>query len=176
MRILKILSLLIVVLVGAVLVMAALKPDTFRISRSTTVNAPAAKIHPFVDDFKRWTLWSPWEHKDPAMRRTFSERTAGQGATYAWDGNADVGAGRMTILESTPARIGVALEFLKPMTNQAKAVFTFVPQGEATVVTWSMEGQNPFLSKVMHVFFDFDKLVGADFERGLAALKAVAEK
>ena len=176
MRVLKILSLLVVALVGAVLVMAALKPDTFRISRSTTVNAPAAKIHPLVDDFKRWTLWSPWEHKDPAMRRSFGERTAGQGATYAWEGNDEVGAGRMTIVESTPARIGVALEFLEPMANQAKAAFTFVPQGGGTVVTWSMEGPNPFLSKVMHVFFDFDKLVGADFERGLASLKAVAEQ
>ena len=176
MRVLRILSLLIVVLVGTVLVMATLKPDVFRLQRSTTIAAPAAKIHPFVDDFKRWTLWSPFEHKDPTLRRRYGERTAGQGATYAWDSDGEAGAGTMTIVESTPSRIGIALDFLRPLENRAKATFTFVPQGDATVVTWSMESPNPFVAKLVHVFFDAEKLVGDDFERGLASLKAVAEK
>ena len=176
MRILRILSLLIAVLVGTVLVMAALEPDVFRLERSTTIAAPAAKVHPLVDDFRRWTQWSPFEHKDPTMRRTFGERTAGPGATYAWDSDGEAGAGRMTIVESTPARIGIALDFVKPMANQGKVAFTFAPRGDATLVTWSMEMPNPFVSKLLHVFFDAEKLVGADFERGLAALKAAAEK
>ena len=176
MRILRVLSILIAVLVVGVLAMAALKPDVFRLQRSTTIAAPPAKVQPFVDDFKRWTLWSPFEHKDPTMRRTFGERTAGPGATYAWDSDGEAGAGRMTIVESTPSRIGIALDFVKPMSNQAKVAFTFVPQGDATVVTWAMEAPNSFASKLMHVFFDAEKLVGEDFDRGLASLKAIAEK
>ena len=176
MRAIRVLSILITVLVVGVLATAALKPDVFRVQRSTTVAAPAAKVHPFVDDFKRWTLWSPFEHKDRTMRRAFGERTAGQGATYAWNGDGEAGAGKMTMVESTPSRIGVALDFEKPMANHAKVAFTFVPQGDATLVTWSMEMPNPFLAKVVHVFFDAEKLVGEDFDRGLASLKAIAEK
>ena len=176
MRVIRLLSIVIAVLVVGVLVLATFQPDVFRLQRSTTIAAPAARVHPFVDDFKRWTLWSPFETKDPTMRRTYGAQTAGRGATYAWEGDGEVGAGRMTIVDSTPSRIGIALDFVKPMESRASVAFTFVPQGETTLVTWAMEAPNSFVSKVVHVFFDAEKLVGNDFERGLASLKAVAEK
>jgi hypothetical protein len=176
MRLIRVLSILASLVVVAVLVLAALQPDVFRLQRSTTIAAPAAKVHPFVDDFRRWTLWSPFEARDPTMRRSYGATTAGPGATYAWDGDGEAGAGTMTIVESTPARIGIALDFRRPMESRATVAFTFVPAGDATLVTWAMEAPNSFASKVVHVFFDAEKLVGADFERGLASLKAVAER
>jgi hypothetical protein len=176
MRVIRTLSIVIALLVVAVLALATFQPDVFRLQRSTTIAAPAAKIHPFVDDFRRWTLWSPFEAKDPTMRRSYGAKSAGPGATYAWDGDGEAGAGTMTIVESTPARIGIALDFRRPMESRANVAFTFVPDGGSTRVTWAMEAPNSFVSKVVHVFFDAEKLVGADFERGLAALKAVAER
>jgi hypothetical protein len=175
-RVLRVLSILIAALVVGVLATAAFEPDVFRLQRSTTIAAAPAKVHAFVDDFKRWTLWSPFEHKDPTMRRRYGERTAGPGATYAWEGDGEAGAGAMTMVASTPSRIAIALDFAKPMASRADVAFTFVPQGDATVVTWSMEAPNSYVSKLLHVFFDVEKLVGEDFDRGLASLKAIAEK
>jgi len=177
MRILKIVGLVVAVLLAAVAVLASFQPDTLRVQRSVTIAASADKVFPFVDDFKRWTAWSPFEHLDPTMRRTYGTPAAGKGATYAWDSDGKAGAGRMTMVEATaPSKVAIALDFERPLKNHADVAFTFVPQGDRTVATWSMESRNDAVGKVMHVFFDAEKLVGDDFARGLAALKAAAEK
>lgn len=174
---LKTLGILVVVAIGTVLVLATFQPDTFRVQRSATVNAPPEKVFPLVDDFRRWTAWSPFEKLDPDMKRTFGATTAGKGASYAWDGEGKAGAGRMEIVASAPSSaIDIALHFQRPLENDAKATFRFSPQGGGTLVTWTMESPSPFLGKVMHVFFDAEAMVGDDFARGLADLKAVAEK
>jgi uncharacterized protein YndB with AHSA1/START domain len=177
MRYVKIGALLVAVLLVTLAVLASFQPDVFRVQRSTTIAAPPGKVFALVDDFRRWTAWSPFETMDPTMRRTYGATTAGKGATYAWDGDGKAGAGKMTMVESSPpSKIGIALDFERPMRNHADVVFAFVPQGEGTQVTWSMESRNDFLGKVVHVFFDAEKLVGDDFARGLSALKAAAEK
>ena len=177
MRYARIAGLLVAVLLVTLAVLASFQPDVFRVQRSTTIAAPADKAYALVEDFRRWTAWSPFETMDPTMRRTFGATAAGKGATYAWDSDGKAGAGRMTMVEATPpSKVGIALDFERPMRNHADVAFTFVPQGERTVVTWSMESRNDFVGKVMHVFFDAEKLVGDDFARGLAALKAAAEK
>ncbi|MFA6265935.1 MAG: SRPBCC family protein [Pseudolabrys sp.] len=168
------------VVVGAIAVIVALaftKPDSFRVERSTVINANASKIFPLIDDFHQWTQWSPYEDKDPAMKRTFGATTKGRGATYAWDGNGQVGAGNMTISdESAPSLVAIKLDFERPMAGSNEVRFTLVPQGNATQVTWAMQGPAPFVSKVMQVVFNLDKMVGGDFEVGLAKLKALGEK
>ncbi|MCA1412008.1 SRPBCC family protein [Bradyrhizobium sp. NBAIM20] len=162
---------------AAVLVFALTKPDTLRVERSLAVKAPAAAIYPLVADFHRWTAWSPYEARDPAMKRTFGGAAAGKGATYAWDGNNKVGAGHMEILEATgPSKLRIKLDFERPFEGHNTAEFTFVPQGDATLVTWAMYGPAPFLSKLMQVFFNMDSMIGKDFETGLAGLKKLTEK
>jgi len=164
-------------LVAALLVYAATKPDTFRVQRSASIKAPPAKIFAILNDFQRWDAWSPWEKKDPAMKRTFSVVTSGKGAQYAWQGNSDVGQGRMEIAESTPpSKVAIKLDFVKPFETHNLVEFTLEPQGDATNVTWAMQGPSPYIAKVMQVFFSMDKMVGKDFEAGLANLKALAEK
>ena len=173
----KVLGILVVVAAGAILVLASFQPDVFRVQRSTTVNAPPGKVFALVDDLRKWTAWSPFEKLDPDMKRSFGARTAGKGASYEWDGNGKAGAGRMEIVESTPpSAIDIALHFRRPLESDAKATFRFSPQGDGTLVTWTMESPSPFVAKVMHVFFDAETMVGDDFARGLADLKSVAEK
>jgi carbon monoxide dehydrogenase subunit G len=167
----------VVVLIAAVLVFAATKPDTFRVQRSASVKAPPEKIFALLNDFYRWDVWSPWEKKDPAMKRTFSVATSGKGATYAWEGNRDVGQGRMEITESVPpSKVAIKLDFLEPFETHNMVEFTLEPKGDATNITWAMQGDTPYFAKIIHVFLDMDKMVGKDFETGLANLKAVAEK
>ncbi|MEJ8845344.1 SRPBCC family protein [Variovorax rhizosphaerae] len=160
-----------------VLALAAGKPDTFRVERSVTVQAPPEKIAPLIENFQSWSAWSPYEKLDPSMKRVFSGAPSGKGAVYAWDGTGNAGAGRMEIVESTPQRIGIRLDFSKPFTAHNMAAFTLQPQGAgATRVTWSMDGPAPFVSKVMQVFISMDTMIGRDFEAGLANLKTAAEK
>lgn len=174
---LKIIGVLVVLVVGTVLVLASFEPDVFRVQRSAVVNAPPERVFAFVDDLHRWTAWSPFEKLDPAMKRSFGARAAGKGANYAWDGSGKAGAGRMEIVESSsPSAIDIALHFTRPLENDARATFRFAPQGGGTLVTWTMESPSPFAAKVMYVFFDAEAMVGDDFARGLADLKAVAEK
>ena len=174
---LKIIGIVLVVAVAGFLVYAAMQPEDFRIQRTTTVNAPPERIYPLITDFRGWGAWSPWENKDPAMKRTFSGAASGVGAVYAWEGNKDVGTGKMTILEATaPGRVVIKLDFLKPLEGTSTAEFTLQPQGGATTITWAMYGKNNFLAKAMCVFMDMEKMVGPDFEAGLARLKAVGEK
>jgi uncharacterized protein YndB with AHSA1/START domain len=167
----------IVVVIGALLAFAATKPDTFRVERSTTIKAPPEKIFPLIDDFHRWTTWSPWEKMDPAMTRTHSGAPSGKGAVYEWEGNSKVGRGRMEIVDSVPSsRVAIKLDFLKPMEAHNIAEFTLTPSGDSTRVTWVMHGPAPFVSKLMQVFMSMDRMVGKDFEAGLANMKAAAER
>ncbi len=175
-RILLGLVAVIVVAVVIVLILAARQPDEFRIQRTATINAPAEKIVPHIADFHQWSAWSPYEHLDPAMQRTFGGAPAGKGAIYEWSGNSDVGQGRMEILDATPDKVSIKLDFHKPMEASNVAEFALQPKGDATDVTWAMYGPMPFISKIMCVFFDMDKMIGPDFEKGLAALKTVSEQ
>jgi uncharacterized protein YndB with AHSA1/START domain len=160
-----------------ILILAATRPNTFSVQRATTVRAPAEKIFPLINDFRQWGSWSPYEHKDPAMKRTFGGAASGKGAVYAWDGNKNVGSGRMEILDaSAPAKIVIKLDFFTPFEGHNTAEFTMLPQGDATNLTWLMHGPAPFMAKVMHVFMNIDRMVGKDFEIGLANLKRLAEK
>ena len=173
----KVALIAVAVLIAAVLIFAATKPDTFRVQRAASINAPPEKIFAFIDNFHRWGIWSPWEKKDPAMKRTYGATTSGKGATYAWEGNKDVGQGRMEIADSIAAsKIALKLDFLKPFEAHNAVEFTLQPNGGATSVTWAMQGATPYFAKIIHVFIDMDNMVGKDFESGLANLKAAAEK
>jgi carbon monoxide dehydrogenase subunit G len=166
---------ILVVAIVAVLGYAATKPNTVSYTRSASINAPPEKITPLINDFRTWPVWSPWEKKDPNLKRTFSGSASGVGAVYAWEGNKNVGSGRMEILESTPKNIRIKLDFITPFKANNTADFTFTPHGSATHVDWVMTGENRFIGKVMSVFMDFDKMIGKDFEAGLAAMKSAAE-
>ena len=161
-------------LIAGVLGYAATRPGHFRVQRTTRIAAPPERIAPFITDFHRWAEWSPYEKMDPEMKKTFSGAASGPGAAYAWEGK-KTGIGRMEILEVTPSRIGIQLDFEKPFTAHNIAEFTFTPTAGTTTVTWAMGGPQPFSHKVMGVFINMDRMVGRDFETGLANLKAAAE-
>jgi polyketide cyclase/dehydrase/lipid transport protein len=155
----------------------ALRPADFRIERSATLDAPASAVFAQVNDFHNWRAWSPWEKLDPALKRTHEGPSAGTGAIYAWVGNKNVGEGRMTITESRPAElVRIRLEFVKPFAATNTAEFRFRPQGNGTAVTWSMTGSNNFMVKAMGLFMNMDKMVGRQFEQGLAQMKSVVER
>lgn len=168
--------LLLVVVVAVVLLIAAGKPDSFEVKRAISIKAPPEKIAALINDFHQWAAWSPWEKLDPAMKRTFSGTPAGKGTIYEWEGNSKVGAGRMEILETAPAKIVIKLDFIRPFEGHNQAIFTLVPQGENTEVTWAMVGPAPLISKVMQVFVSMDAMVGKDFAAGLQSIKGIAEK
>ncbi|HTE16185.1 MAG TPA: SRPBCC family protein [Burkholderiales bacterium] len=173
----KTLAIVVAVLIAGVLMFAATKPDTFRVQRSAAIKAPPEKVFTLINDFKAWGAWSPWEKKDPAMKRTFGATTVGKGAHYAWEGNKNVGQGSMTITESAPSsKIALNLDFLKPFEAHNIVEFTLAVQGDTTNVTWTMHGPANFVSKLIQVFMSMDNMVGKDFEAGLANLKAAAEK
>jgi uncharacterized protein YndB with AHSA1/START domain len=173
----KVIVLVAVALIAGVLVLAATKPDTFRVQRAASIKAPSERIFPLINDFSRWGAWSPYEKKDPAMKRSFSSATAGKGAVYEWAGDKNVGKGRMEIAESSPpSRVVLKLDFAEPFEAHNVVEFTMIPKGDATEVSWQMRGRTPYLAKIAHVFFDMDAMVGKDFEAGLANLKALAEK
>ena len=167
----------VVLAIAIILILAAAKPDRFRVQRATTVKAPPERIFPLINDFHQWATWSPYENKDPAMKRSYSGTASGKGAVYAWEGNKNVGSGRMEILDaSAPAKIVIKLDFFTPFEGHNTAEFTMLPQGDVTNVTWLMYGPLPFMGKIMHVFVNMDRMVGKDFEIGLANLKRVTEK
>jgi Polyketide cyclase / dehydrase and lipid transport len=176
-EIIAIVAVVLAIAVAVVLILAATKPDTFSVRRAATVRAPPERIFPLINDFHQWGSWSPWEHKDPAMKRTYSGADSGKGAVYAWDGNKNVGSGRMEIREaSLPSKIVIKLDFFAPFEAHNTAEFTMLPQGDATNLTWVMHGPLVFMAKVMHVFINMDKMIGKDFEAGLANLKKLTEK
>ena len=172
----KIIGIAIVVLIVGVLAFAATKPDNFRVQRSTSIKAPPEKISAVLSDFRAWDAWSPWEKVDPKMQRTYSGEPRGKGARYAWAGNSEVGEGSMTITEAQPSRVALDLDFVKPFEGHNKVVFTLAPKGDATEVTWDMQGPSPYITKVIQVFCDMDGMIGKQFEAGLADLKSLAEK
>ena len=174
---LKIIGIAAVVVIAGFLLYVAMRPDAFRVERSASIKAPPEKIFALINDFQRWGAWSPWEKKDPAMKRTFGPVTSGKGAVYAWEGNKDVGQGRMEIAESVaPSKIVVKLDFLEPFEGHNTAEFTMEGKGNATNVTWAMYGPANYISKLMGVFFSMDKMIGTDFEAGLANLKSITER
>ena len=180
-EIIAIIAAVLAIAIAIVLILAATKPDTFRVQRATTVKAPPEKIFPLINDFHQWVTWSPYEKKDPAMKRSYSGAASGKGAVYAWDANKNVGSGRMEILDtSAPSKIVIKLDFFTPFEGHNTAEFTMLPQGDATNVTtnvtWLMHGPSPFMGKIMHVFINMDRMVGKDFEIGLANLKKITEK
>jgi len=164
------------VLVAGVLIAAALRPDTFVVKRSVVINAPPDWIFPLINNFMRWRDWSPWEKKDPQMKRAFVEKQSGPGAIYRWKGNKEVGEGSMEIAESVaPSKVRLRLDFVKPFEAHNDVVFTLEPRPQGTEVTWTMQGRAPYLARIVHVFMDMDAMLGKDFEAGLANLKKVAE-
>lgn len=174
--ILILLAVAIAIAVVAILLLALRKPDVFRVERATVIAAPPEAIFPHIDDLHAWMDWSPWERRDPAMKREHSGAARGVGAIYAWDGNKDVGSGRMEIVESVPSsRLRIKLDFIRPFEGHNIVDFSFEPQAGGTRVTWVMQGPAPFLSKVMQVLMDMDAMIGRDFEAGLANLKTRVE-
>lgn len=169
-------SLAILALIGIVAAIASTRPDQFSVTRQIDIRAPAERIQPLVANFHHWVNWSPWEQLDPAMKRSFSGPDSGKGAVYAWDGNDQVGAGRMEIIDvSPPHRVEIRLDFIRPIESGNQASFLFAPNGETTRVTWHMSGPMPFTAKVMSLFVSMDSMIGPDFEKGLARMKALAE-
>jgi hypothetical protein len=166
-----------VLIVAIFLVIVALQPADFRVERSATFAAPPAAAFAQVNDFHNWQAWSPWAKLDPACKYTYDGPASGVGASMAWAGNNEVGEGRMTILDSKPNElVRIKLEFLKPFAATNTAEFTFKPSGAGqTDVNWAMFGHNNFVAKGMCLFMSMDKMVGKDFEKGLAQMKAVAE-
>ena len=166
-----------VIAIALLLAFIATRPATLHVERSQQIAAPPEDVFRLVNDLSQWSRWSPWEKKDPAMKKQLSAATIGKGATYSWSGNDQVGAGQMTIIESVPAsRVVMKLEFLKPFEATNQATFTLTPAAGGTKVTWANDGKNDFIGKAVSLFIDFDALIGADFETGLASLKAEAER
>jgi hypothetical protein len=167
----------IVVLIAAILVFAATRPDTFRVERRLAMRAAPEKIFPLINDFHNWGSWSPWEKLDPQMQRTHSGAASGAGAVYAWEGNSDVGAGRMEIVSETPpTQLNIKLDFLKPFEAHNTTEFRLEPSGDSTMVTWAMLGNNNYVSKLFSLFMNMDAMIGGDFEKGLANMKEIAER
>jgi len=165
-----------VVFVVLFVLLVAMRPAEFRIVRTGTIAAPPEAVFPHVNDFHNWNAWSPWAKIDPTMKQTYAGAPSGTGAIYSWLGNKKVGEGRMTITESRPHDlIRIKLEFLKPFTATNATEFTFTPEGDQTLVTWSMAGKNNFMLKAFGLFMSMDKLVGRDFEKGLARMREVVE-
>ena len=163
-------------LVVIFLIIVALQPSDFRITRSATISAPPAAVFAQVNDFHKWTGWSPWEKIDPNLQRTYDGPPAGKGSMYAWKGNKNVGEGRMTITESRPSDlILIKLQFIKPFAATNTTEFTFQPGKDQTAVTWTMTGKHQFMGKVFGLFMNMDKMIGNEFEKGLASMKSLAE-
>jgi uncharacterized protein YndB with AHSA1/START domain len=173
---LKIILIALPVVIVVFLVIVALQPSDFSITRSATVAAPPEAVFPHVNDFHKWEAWSPWAKLDPTMKQTYEGAPVGTGARYSWTGDKKVGEGNMTITESKASTIiRIRLEFLRPFAAVNTTEFTFTPEGKQTTVTWSMTGTNNFMAKAFCLFMNMDRMVGRDFEKGLAQMKSVAE-
>jgi len=163
-------------LIGLVVAVAT-RPSEYRVTRTATIAAPPAAVFAHVNDFHKWNAWNPWAQIDPAMSQGYEGAPAGRGAVYTWSGNREVGEGRMTMTESRPNElIRIDMQFIKPFAGTSVAEFTFQPAGsDRTVVTWSMEGNANFIAKAIHLFIDMDKMIGGNFDKGLAQMKSVVE-
>jgi hypothetical protein len=173
----KIIAIIVAIVIAGILLFAANRPDTFRVERSATINSPPEKIFPHIDGFRLWEAWSPWEKIDPAVKRSYSGADSGKGAVYAWQGNKDIGQGRMEILESTPSsKVVIKIDFIQPIEAHNTIEFSLESQGGATKVTQAMYGPSTFLSKLMGLFCSMDKMIGQKFDEGLTSLKSIVEK
>jgi len=176
-EVIAIIAVILAIAIAIVLVLALTKPSSFAVRRATSIKAPAEKIFSLINDFHQWVAWSPYENKDRAMKRTYSGAAEGKGAVYAWDGNNNVGSGRMEIIDAAvPSKIVIKLDFFKPIEGHNTAEFTMLPHGDVTNLTWVMHGPASFMYKVMQVFMNMDNMIGKDFEVGLANLKKLTEK
>src|SRR3978361_881250 len=176
-EIILLVALVLAVAIMVVLIIASGKPNTFSVRRSISIKAAPEKIFPLIDDFHQWKSWSPYEARDPALKRNFSGAASGKGAVYGWEGNKNVGSGRMEILDSSaPSKLVIKLDFFTPFEGHNTAEFTLLPQGDATEVTWLRHGPAPFMSKLMQVFMNMDNMIGKDFEAGLVNLKRLTEQ
>lgn len=177
MEFIKTILIVLALIILALLIYAAMKPKAFRLERSTNIKASPEKVFSLINDFRQWSDWSPWDKIDPGLKRTYSGAPSGVGTAYAWQGNKKVGEGRMEIIQSVPSKlISLKLDFLKPFEAHNITDFTFTPQGAETNVKWAMHGPQPFMARLMTIFFNMEKMVGPDFEKGLASMKALAEK
>lgn len=168
--------LVLLLLIGIFAIIVAVQPAEYRVERSATIAAPAPVVFNQVNDFHNWEAWSPWAKLDPAAKNSFEGPPAGAGSIFRWSGNDKVGEGLMTILESQPSdRVKIKLEFIRPFADTANTEFAFKPSGDSTAVTWSMSGHRNFLAKAICLFMNMDKMVGGDFEKGLAQMKTTAE-
>jgi len=166
----------IIVLLAIILTYASTKPDSFHVERSISIHATPEKIFAFLNDFQLWNEWTPY-NKDPSMKKTFSGSASGKGASYAWEGNKEVGKGEIAITGTTPPnKIELDLHMIKPFEGRNVVVFTLNTTGDSTSVTWGMDGRQNYIVKVMGLFISMDNMVGKDFEVGLAKLKVAAEK
>ncbi len=169
-------AIIVLLALAVVLGYVATRPGSFRIERSIQISAMPEKVFVLINDFHLWPQWSPWEKLDPSMQRQHNGAASGPGAVYAWEGNPKVGSGRMEILSVTaPTKLVIQLDFFKPFKAHNTAEYSLLARDNGTFVTWAMYGPSPFMSKLMGLFFNMDKLVGKDFEAGLANMKAVAE-
>jgi uncharacterized protein YndB with AHSA1/START domain len=176
-EVIAVIAVILAIAIAVVLILAATKPSSLRVQRAISIKAPPEEIFPLISDFHQWLTWSPYEQKDPAMKRTYGGAERGKGAVYAWDGDKNVGSGRMEILEATaPQKIVIKLDFFKPFEGHNTAEFTMLPQGDGTHVTWLMHGPANFMSRLIQVFMNLDRMIGRDFEAGLANLKTITEK
>lgn len=170
----------VLVILGLILVVlfiaASQRPDTVHYERSTVINAPPERILPQLVDFRKWAAWSPWDKMDPGMQRSYSGADSGVGARYAWVGNKKVGEGNMLMNEVGPQGVQLDLNFLKPWKAECKVRLAFTPSATGTHVRWTMDGPNSFMGKLFSLFMNMDKLIGKDFETGLAGLKTIVEK
>jgi hypothetical protein len=164
------------VILAVILIYASTKPNVFRVERSLQIHAAPESIAVYVADFHKWAEWSPWEKLDPAMKRTFSGSTSGKGAVYEWNGNDKVGSGRMEILDVVASKIIIKLDFITPFEGHNTTEVRFNSENGSTTLTWAMYGPSRYLSKVLGIFFNMDKIIGKDFETGLQNLKSVTEK
>lgn len=174
-KFLKFAASLVLLAVVAFCVYAAMQPDSFEVARSTAISAPPEKIFAQVNDLHKWEAWSPWAKLDPTAAMTYAGPGSGVGASMHWAGNAGVGEGTMTIIESNPQKIGIRLDFVKPIEGTDESDFTFAPQAGGTLVTWSMHGKKNFVGKAMGLIFGCEKMVGDQYDKGLASLRAIAE-
>jgi hypothetical protein len=175
-KVIKIVLVCVIVAMVGLVGFAMTKPDSLHVERSSTIKAPPEKVFPLINDFHNWGSWSPYEKKDPGMKRTYSGAPSGKGAIYEWDGNGDVGQGRMEILNASPSEVRIKLDFMKPLEGHDIALFTMKPDAGGTTITWAMDGPTPLLGKIIGVFMNMDTMLGADFETGLSNLRALAEK
>ena len=170
-------AIVIAAVIAGVLAYAAARPDTFQIARSIAIKAPPEKIFPMINDPHAFNTWNPFLKMDPATKLAYRGPASGKGAGHDWDGNSQVGKGSLEITDSLPSsRIVMKLDMIKPMEAHNRVEFTLEPKGDATQVTWVMSGPSPYVAKVMSTVFSMDRMVGGEFEKGLADLKAQAEK